>query len=280
MDQKGAPDARVALVASAQHGVVSIWQLREAGLSSNAVRNRVRRGILHPVHRGVYAVGHPGLTFEGRCMGAALAFSDAQANVGFVSHRSAAALWKMLPATGGPVDVALPARGGRRRRRGIRLHRSSTLTLGETGRLRGVPVTAAARTLEDLRRVAPGQEFRRALREAEALGLEIGSSVPKDRTRSELESLFLRLCKRHRLPLPAVNARLAGLTVDFLWAEQRLVVETDGFRFHRGRVAFEEDRARDLRLRSLGYQVLRLTYRQVTADAAAVAQAIRRGLEG
>ena len=38
----------------------------DAGLDSSATHRRVRAGRLHPVHRGVYAVGHPGLSFEGR----------------------------------------------------------------------------------------------------------------------------------------------------------------------------------------------------------------------
>ncbi len=99
-----------------------------------------------------------------------------------------------------------------------------------------------------------------------------------DRTRSELEHLFLRLCRRYRLPAPEVNVRVGSLLVDFLWPEQQLVVETDGYRYHRGPVAFEDDRNRDLELRERGYEVLRFSYRQVTAEAERVAAALRDGL--
>jgi very-short-patch-repair endonuclease len=61
----------------------------------------------------------------------------------------------------------------------------------------------------------------------------------------------------------------------FLWREGRLIVETDGYRYHRGRQAFEDDRARDIRLQMLGYQVLRFTHRQVVDDAVGVAVALR-----
>jgi len=124
-------------------------------------------------------------------------------------------------------------------------------------------VTTPARTIADLTRAVSATERRRAIRQAEVLGLDPGLSVPRERTRSELEHLFLKLCRRHSLPVPQVNVRIGGLLVDFAWQDRRLIVETDGYRFHRGRTAFESDRARDLRLRELGYDVVRLTYRQV-----------------
>jgi very-short-patch-repair endonuclease len=100
-----------------------------------------------------------------------------------------------------------------------------------------------------------------------------------DRTRSELEHRFLRLCQRHRLPEPAVNLRVGPFTVDFCWVGQRLIVETDGYRNHHGRVAFEDDRERDLKLRGLGYEVLRLSYRQVLDSSAEVATVLRAELK-
>jgi hypothetical protein len=52
----------------------------------------------------------------------------------------------------------------------------------------------------------------------------------------------LRIHRRPGVPEPEVNVRIDGFTVDFLWRQQRLVVETDGYRYHRGSVAFEADR--------------------------------------
>ncbi len=75
-----------------------------------------------------------------------------------------------------------------------------------------------------------------------------------------------------------MNVRIGGLVVDFAWPEHRLIVETDGYRFHRGRVAFENDRARDLRLREIGFDVVRLSYRQVLDRPERVAAVLREAL--
>jgi very-short-patch-repair endonuclease len=124
----------------------------------------------------------------------------------------------------------------------------------------------------------PERLHRRAIRQADVLGLPLGSEVMVDRTRSELEYLFLRLCRRYRFPVPEVNVQLGSLLADFVWREQRLVVETNGYRYHRGRAAFEEDHGRDLHFRTLGYEVIRLSYRQVVNEPKLVAEVLTAAL--
>ncbi|MFI5025781.1 MAG: endonuclease domain-containing protein [Solirubrobacterales bacterium] len=192
-----------------------------------------------------------------------------------VSHRSAAALWGLLKPGEGPIDVVIPGSGGRKPRQGIRLHRCISLLPDHVTRRRGIPVTTPARTISDFRLVASEKELRWAIRQADVLGLPIGAPPDADRTRSELEAKFLRLCRRHGLPTPEVNVRLGRHLIDFLWREERLVVETDGYRYHRGRQAFEDDRSRDLDLRSLGYDVLRFSYRQVSHEPGRIVAAVR-----
>lgn len=274
MDDKSAPDAEVARVAARQFGAVSIAQLRAAGLSKTAVEKRRRSGRLHSLHRSVYAVGHVAPSIERRWMAGVLALGEAAV----LSHRSAAALWGLLPANNDAVDVSLPNRNGRRRRKGIRVHRPLSLPPGETSRRRGIPVTTPARTIADLQGAVSARELRRAVRQADVLGLPIGPDLQPDRTRSELEHEFLRLCQRHHLPKPTVNLRIGSLIVDFCWVEQRLIVETDGYRYHRGRAAFEDDRARDLALRALGYEVVRLSYRQVCDESTKVGAVLHKAL--
>jgi very-short-patch-repair endonuclease len=272
MCSKGAPpELVVARIAARQNGVVSARQLRAAGLDTAAVARRTRAGRIHRIHRGVYAIGHSKLSQEGIWMAAVLACGESAV----LSHRPAAAIWGLLPASPGWVDVTTPGGGGRQERRGIRRHRSRTLIPTLSTRRKGIPVTTPARTIADLRRVLPSDQLRRAVREAAVMGLDIGGDVEPDPTRSELERRFLRLCRRHRLPLPEVNVQLGTFIVDFLWRDRSLIVETDGYRYHRGRLAFEEDRARDVELRLLGYEVLRFTYQQVSDHSARVAATLR-----
>ena len=274
MEKKGATDAQIGWVAERQHGVVSVVQLRDAGLGDTAIHKRVGTGRLYRIHRGVYAVGHRAIGFEGRCMAAVLALGAPAA----VSHRSAASLWRLLPPPEGPIDVTVPSKSGRRRRPGLRVHRCESLEPGHTTRRFGIPVTSPVRTVADLRRAVSPQELRRAIRQADVLGLATGMEALVEGTRSELERRFQLLCRQAELPTPETNVRIGRFTVDFLWRDERLVVETDGYRYHRGRQAFEDDRTRDLELRNLGCEVVRLSYRQVVDEPDRVAAALRRAL--
>ena len=96
-------------------------------------------------------------------------------------------------------------------------------------------------------------------------------------TRSELEASFLELCGSGGLPLPRPQARVGDYRPDFLWADIRLVVEVDGYGAHRGRVAFQDDRARD-RTKAAGYEVLRFTWAEVVGRPRPVAAELRAAL--
>jgi very-short-patch-repair endonuclease len=196
---------------------------------------------------------------------------------GAVSHQSAAALWGMLQPHSGPIDVTLPGTGGRRKRRGIAVHRSHSLIADFLTRRRGIAVTKPKRTLRDLHRSVPQAVYHRAVRRALDLRLITSADLRREEelTRSELEKVMLRLCRRHRLPEPEVNALIDSCEVDFLWRDRRVVVETDSWRYHGDRAAFESDRARDALLQSLGFRVLRFTHRQLKADPSAVVAPLR-----
>jgi predicted transcriptional regulator of viral defense system len=198
-----AVEARIATIASRQHGVITTQQLLRAGLTPTVIRGWLRAGRLHRVHRGVYAVGHPGLSREGRWMAAVLACGEGAV----LSHRSAAALWGLEPKPRGrwenqPADVTLSADGGRAGRAGIRLHRSSTLLPSQTTIRNAIPVTKPARTLADLRRTISAREWRAALRQAEYLRLPLDGLFAPDGTRSESEAASGRSAAAIRYPGP------------------------------------------------------------------------------
>jgi hypothetical protein len=270
MRGKHASDAVAARVAARQHGVITLRQLGAAGFTSRMVETRVRRGTLHRIHRGVYAVGHPGLSREGSWMAAVLACGKGAV----LSHRAAGALWRITTAPE-VIDVTVPGNAGRGHRDGIRIHRSSTLALGDCTPRDAIPVTKPARTPEDLRRTLTPRDFAAALREAEFLRLPIGDNFEPDHTPHGARVPLPR-------PLPPLSPpqtrgqRARGqFKVDFLWRDQRLVVEVDGWESHRTRSAFEDDRAREARLKLLGYTVIRFTWRQLTDDPGGVAATVR-----
>ena len=192
-----------------------------------------------------------------------------------LSHRSAAELLALLPGRSGAVHITTATRAGRINRPGLAIHRT-TLALPSVRR-DGIAVTAPARTLVDLRRVASAAEVRQATRAAQSLGYATGHARPLP-TRSELEDRLLALLRRHRIPPPLVNEPVGPYVADFLWPAARLIVETDGYAFHAGQEAFEADRERQNALVALGYEVLRFTYAQVTRRPRLVADTIREAL--
>jgi very-short-patch-repair endonuclease len=291
-------DPAIAKLAGRQHGVVSRAQLRDIGLSDSSIGQRVACGRLHRLHAGVFAVGHEVLALRGRWMAAVLACGPGAV----LSHASAAELWGLRFGASRWIDVTIP-RTGRRNRDPIRIHRPRSLPAAEVTTHHAIPVTSAARTILDMAAILrrahleamldrmeireltdypalartaaahPGHHGTGRLRTALATHVA-GEQV----TRSDLEVLFRQICRDHGLPLPRVNQRIAGREVDFLFAGPRLIVETDSWRYHRTRRAFEDDRARDALLLARGYRTLRVTDRQLTRAPAAVAALLAEAL--
>jgi very-short-patch-repair endonuclease len=228
-------------------------------------------------------------------MGAVLACGD---DAG-LSHLCATALWEIRQYTGVWIDVTVPSRSGRASRDRIRLHRSSGFTPEDVTTHRGIPVTTVARTLLDaaatltpprLARTVEQTEIRRLFdlnaveaalarhpnhRGAAPLRKALALYRPEELTRSDLEAIFRALCDEHGVQRPLVNHIVEGKEVDFFWPEQRLIVETDGAGTHLTHAAFHGDRARDARLLTLGYRVLRFTDRQVEQDGFTVGRTLR-----
>ena len=226
--QLATTDGVIARVATEQHGIVTTGQLVALGLHPRAISHRAAAGKLHRVHRGVYAVGHAALSNEGRWFAAVAAFGEGA----LLSHRSAAELWRLLALGSGPIHVTVASQGGRARRSGLVIHRSSSLLPSERTRRTGIAVTDPARTLADLRRTESVAVVRGALRQAAYLGIETGGEGEDTHERSELEKRMLWVCRRYHLPTAEVNVPIGPFTVDFLWRDRRLVVETDGWEGH------------------------------------------------
>lgn len=269
-------------MAERQHGNISVAQLHDLGLTQTMIRDRATAGYLVSRHRGVYAVGHVPQTRESRWMAAVLAFGDGAV----LSHRAAGALWGIL-AGSVPTDVTVPTMAGRRRRDGLVVHRSPLSARNVTVR-RHIPVTTLLQTVLDVgavvrvRRlhgvfeeaqvqhhlrpevVAAEALCRRGFRGNARIWLTLQGSVDPAGVQSILELRFLRMCAEHGIPRPVVNEKIGPWRPDFLWPEARLVVETDGDRFHRTAAKRARDAAKDAFMRSSGFAVLRLTWSDVT----------------
>jgi very-short-patch-repair endonuclease/predicted transcriptional regulator of viral defense system len=286
---------KIAEIAARQHGVIALRQLLALGFGRGAIRHQVALGRLHPIYRGVFAVGHPRITQRGRWMAAVLTAGPGAV----LSHVHAAALWELLPPPGSRVHVTVEARG-RTPRPGIVLHQVRSLHPGDCTIRDHVPVTSLARTLLDVgeadeTRLARAYEEadRRRLLDNRALtalcdrspgrrGLKPLRALIADNTRygpetrRELEAMFFDFCREHRLPLPACNVLVEGFLVDAFWPGSAVIVELDSWSFHRTHQAFENDRTRDATLQAAGYRVIRITYRRLVDEPEAVAAVIRK----
>jgi len=141
----------------------------------------------------------------------------------------------------------------------------------------GIPVTKVARTLADLATVALPKQLRAATRQAEFRGYPLGEAV-SDGMDSHLERRFLALCRRAGLPEPEPNIQIGPHRVDFLWRRLCLVVEVDDWSSHRGRQAFEDDRARDAYLAERGLVAIRFTDRQIRHEPTSVTASLKTTL--
>ena len=301
----GTPLERMAAIAQLQRGRVARRQLLVAGVSKAAIGRMISRGLLHAEHVGVYAVAHRAPVPFGRETAALLACGDQAC----LSHRSAAAVWRILEPDDGAVEVTIVASNSGRRRPDVQVHHSRDLVPRDLRIHEGLPLTSPARTLLDLAGCLDSRSLERALDEAlmvlkivsrpQVLDLfgrangHAGASMLRTLmtrrsdssiTHSEAERKCLELIREARLPEPKTQVRIAGYTVDLLWPDLRVVFEIDGYNFHMSRFAFDRDRRKDAALKAAGYDPNRLSRDQVTfepyvavaAISAAIARAARR----
>ncbi len=272
----------------AQHGAVSLEQLRSAGLTPTEIRTRVRHGRLVHLWRGVYAAGDPELMPLVRPAAALLSLGPASC----LSHRSACAIWGFGQAESSTVDVTLVA-VNRHPRAGIRLHRIKHLHSQDTATHKNLRLTSPARTLIDFAAQATSSELLDAFGDARARGLlsdtALDATLSRAPTnhhgaaivrailreggtyeRSKAERIVRRLCRKAELPEPAVNRRILGFRADFCWLDIKLILEVDGYQTHGSRLSFESDRRRDQVHSAAGYVVIRVTWRQLQQEPLAV----------
>lgn len=290
----------VPALATRQHGVVARGQLREMGVHRDTIDDWLRRGRLHTIHRGVYALGHSHVDGTGLRFAALLACGARS----FLAARTALA-WHGVLVYSGAICVIKPGRGAVRGPKALEVsrmrsvHPSDFLVTDE-----GLRVASLERALVDSAGALTEQQLKKTIKEAEYLRLidvravlaalertpnrpgagTLRKALAADErlpTREEFVNRFLELCGRAGLPQPQVDAWMdTGLPtlgqVDIVFRDARVIVELDGAQAHLTRTRFEEDRRRDSYLTTRGWTTLRYTWRRVNHDANAVMRELRK----
>jgi very-short-patch-repair endonuclease len=289
-------DRVIRRVAGRQHGTVSRHQLLAAGISPRQIELRLTTGRFVGIHRGVYLAGAVAAAHTHEM--AALIAYDRNA---VLSHRSAAALWNLLPyPAAAPVWVTVrPQRSASRPRiKAIRAH----LHRRDIRRRHGMPLTSPPRTIldlaghlneYDLEGLVAEANYRRLASEAELRSqLDRNPSKPgvvalrgvldvpggPQRTRSPAERLLLRLLRDAGITGFELNARVHGYEVDALWRDLAFAIEVDGYDGHSGRIAFERDRRKLAVLVANGLTVMPITPRQLSRVPDEIAARLQLGL--
>jgi hypothetical protein len=287
-------DVRILRVAKGREGIITLAALEEAGLSRRSAAKRVSTGRLFRIHQGVYSIIPPSLlTPQGRKLAAVLACGEGAA----LSHLAAAVHTRFTGGAATPpriLDVTVPRRGGQRRE-GIRIHRSKTLRPQDVTEVYCVPCTTVARTILDVSDTLTGNRLEEVIDDAirqdlvscDQLLEQIAHNHGRPEatilasvldhwdalaalTENQLEKRLFAALQQAGLPLPQPQVWLdlhdggQRLRADFLYVQEMLILETDGWRTHGHRR--EQDSLRDQRAAAAGLRTLRITRRQVVDE--------------
>lgn len=277
------PDRAIAELAARQATIVTHAQLRMLGVQPRTITAAVARGRVHRVHHGVFSLVADRARPAHAPEWAALLACGPHA---VVSGHSAARLHDLRTATIAEVELTVVGADRGRRRPGLRVHRAGSIDRTELVRVDGLRVTSIARTvidlapdlsdraLEHLVDQALGRTSRTKLLEAldrhrtrggtRRLRELMDPARPSSETWSHAEERLLGLIRRSGLPAPEVNVALGPYIPDLHWRGQRVIVEFDSYAHHSGPGSFEDDRARHNDFTAQGYQVIHVTWRQLT----------------
>ena len=275
-------------LAASQFGLLTRDDLLAADVSAQAIRRRVRNGELEELLPGVFRVPGVPESWHQRLLAALRWAGDSCA-----SHRSAAALLELDGFPQGPVEITTTR--SRRPRNRIVLHRVGTMAPSDLMKRGPFTLTTPARTLLDLGVVCPLEQvelaledvLRRKLTTIRALRWELRTQGGQGRagtanlrallehrpddyrpTASRLELEVDRVLRSHRFPSyerqHELETRLGLLHPDFAFPTYCVAVEADSYRWHSGRRSWQADKARMRALKAIGWDVVSVTWEDVT----------------
>jgi very-short-patch-repair endonuclease len=284
------PSSRLVALAEKQFGVIAHFQLLALGFTEGEIRGHLRRGLLHRLHTGVYAVGHRRLAPMGRLLAAQLSCGP----TAFLSHRTAAALWGLRTLDTRRIHVTVPG-ANTLTRLGLNIHRTRReLKTEDLTRRDGLCFSSVAQMLIELAPEERPDELDRLITQAvrkrilrvtaveqalsdnrrhpgcAKLGRAFRGYRPHPDHKSGLERAFAELIRGTDVPEPLRNVTVDGWELDFYWPAQKLAVELDGRPYHVAVKDLEKDKYKDAKLLLLGIHVLRITEFRLDVEPRAV----------
>jgi hypothetical protein len=269
-------DRLIAETAFKQHGNITRKQLLKLGLSSSGIAHRIRIGQLHPVFRGVYAVGCPPITPLQRAAAAVLACGPNAA----LGYSSAMTLWGFWRHWDQPFEIVV-TKGNPKPKR-ITVHRPRHLERRDITTQLGIRVTRPARTMLDIAAGRKEDQFKRDVNNAlhshyltKGAIVDLVTRHPRHPatprlswfvtteggpTRSDWERMLPAFCAAQNLPEPKMALRTVGHTPDASWPQLGIVLELDSWEYHDTRFDFETDHVRDLDYQASDLLPVRLTW--------------------
>jgi very-short-patch-repair endonuclease len=254
-------DQLIASIAANQCGYVLREQLIKLGLTQDAIDHRVKRGLLIPVHRGVYAVGHVPTSPQLRAYGALLATGSRSA----LAYDSALSAWGRNKRWHEPFEIIVV---NRRRPQGIVIHQCNRLLRRDIRHHRGLRVTSPALTVLHN---APRLTEPRLIRVVNELRMEHGLKheqlvdvatrfprhpgarlvkplfglTQEKPSRSTFEDDWIPFARKYNLTGWKTNQIVCGSEVDVQFLPDHLIVELDGYATHGTKAKFRADREQD-----------------------------------
>jgi very-short-patch-repair endonuclease len=287
---------------SKQHGLIARRQALHLGMTPRTVQRRTATGEWRVVRRGVFANPATPSTEEQDLLAHVLAAGPHAV----ATSLSSAWLWGLSQR---PSEAFVLMQGTSARSiKGAQVRLCTAIPKVDRTFRRSVPVTSVDRTIIESARDANEEQLSMILEEAlrqkltrvDRLEKRLRDLNPKGRrgarclqrllraladgeppTESELESAFLRICRRAGLS-PSRQVWVSDTDVigrvDFAFAECKVVVEVDGHRWHSMKADVERDRVKEARLSAEGWVTLRFTWDQVQKDPATIVAALKRVL--
>jgi very-short-patch-repair endonuclease len=272
----------IAVVAARQHGLLTLDQARDLGMTRHQVAHLVREGRWRAPHLGVFQIAGSPSTPGSRIMAATLAAGP----TAMASHRTAAWLHGLTGRTFAKVELTVAAEY-RSTIAGLLVHRTKQLDPVDRCTVDGLPATSIGRTLLDLGAVWPFELVEPIAQDAlirktvaatdlvallERVGRSgrngtavlraiVHQSIPDSRLESELERRLLELIRRAGLPMPAlqyeIETGIGTIRLDSAWPDTRVTAEADGRRWHANATHARRDLRRSNAIQGAGWTHLR-----------------------